>query len=63
MGCTRPSRRRLALPLACFDPRRGALLLLGGDKTGGDRWYEKNVQLADRIYDQYLDEIQEEEGA
>ncbi len=32
--------------LYIFDPRRVALLLLGGDKTGDDRWYEKNVPLA-----------------
>jgi hypothetical protein len=33
--------------LYVFDPRRVAILLLGGDKTGDDRWYEKNVPLAD----------------
>jgi hypothetical protein len=31
--------------LYIFDPRRVALLLLGDDKTGDDRWYEKNVPL------------------
>lgn len=46
--------------LYIFDPRRAAILLLGGDKTGDDRWYEKNVPLADRIYDDYLKEIKEE---
>jgi uncharacterized protein YhbP (UPF0306 family) len=40
--------------LYLFDPRRVALLLLGDDKTGDGRWYEKNVPLADRIYDSYL---------
>ena len=49
--------------LYVFDPRRVALLLLGGDKTGDDRWYERNVPLADRIYDNYLAEIEEEENA
>ena len=49
--------------LYVFDPRRVALLLLGGDKTGDDRWYEKNVPLADRIYDQYLRELKEEGDA
>ena len=37
-----------------FDPRRVALLVLGGDKTGEDRWCERNVPLADRIYDEHL---------
>ena len=32
-----------------FDPRRVTLLLLGGDKAGDDRWYEKNVPVADHI--------------
>ncbi len=46
--------------LYMFDPRRTAILLLGGDKTGDDRWYEDNVPGADRIYEQYLKELQEE---
>lgn len=46
--------------LYIFDPRRTAILLLGGDKTGDDRWYEKNVPYADRIYEQYLKELEEE---
>ena len=49
--------------LYIFDPRRVALLLLGGDKTGDDRWYEKNVPLADQLYDNYLAEVQEEDDA
>ena len=49
--------------LYIFDPRRVALLLLGGDKTGDDRWYEKNVPLADQIYDNYLAEVEEENNA
>ena len=49
--------------LFIFDPRRVALLLLGGDKRGDDRWYEKNVPLADQIYDNYLGEMEEESNA
>ena len=49
--------------LYIFDPRRVALLLLGGDKTGDDRWYEKKVPLADQIYDNYLAEMEEEDNA
>ncbi|MGA3026656.1 MAG: type II toxin-antitoxin system RelE/ParE family toxin [Bryobacteraceae bacterium] len=47
--------------LYIFDPRRVAILLLGGDKTGDDRWYEKNVPQADRVYDECLQEIQKEQ--
>ena len=47
--------------LYIFDPRRVAILLLGGDKTGDARWYEKNVPLADQLYDNYLAELEQEE--
>ncbi len=40
--------------LYIFDPRRVALLLFGGDKTGDDSWYDKNVPLADQIYETIL---------
>jgi hypothetical protein len=40
--------------LYAFDPRRSAILLIGGDKTGHDRWYEEFVPVADRLYDQHL---------
>ncbi len=40
--------------LYAFDPRRAAILLLGGDKTGEDRWYELHVPRADDLYDEYL---------
>ena len=43
--------------LYAFDPRRVAILLIGGDKTGDDRWYEIFVPLADRLYDEHLKEI------
>jgi len=46
--------------LYAFDPRRTAILLLGGDKTGDDRWYKRNVPLADTLYDVYLRELEEE---
>lgn len=43
--------------LFVFDPRRSAYLILGGDKTGDDRWYETAVPRADEIYARYLVEI------
>ena len=43
--------------LYAFDPRRMAILLLGGDKTGNRRWYEINVPIADRLYDDHLKEL------
>lgn len=43
--------------LFAFDPRRCAMLLIGGDKTGNDRWYEEFVPQADKIYDDHLAEL------
>jgi len=40
--------------LYAFDPRRAAILLLGGDKTGDDRWYDENIPIADRLYDEHI---------
>lgn len=40
--------------LYAFDPRRTAILLIGGDKTGDDLWYERMVPVADRLYDEHL---------
>jgi hypothetical protein len=41
-----------------FDPRRVAILLIGGDKTGDDDWYDRFVPIADDLYDENLVEIQ-----
>ena len=46
--------------LYAFDPQRNAVLLIGGDKTGNDRWYETFVPVADRLYEQHLREIEED---
>lgn len=46
--------------LYAFDPNRSAILLLGGDKTGNNRWYKINVPIADRLYAQYLEELEQE---
>ena len=47
--------------LYIFDPRRVALLLLGGDKAGDDRWYARMIPVADQIYDRFLEELKGEE--
>ena len=43
-----------------FDPRRVAILLIGGDKTGEQRFYEKYIPIAERLYHEYLEEIKRE---
>ena len=43
-----------------FDPRRCAILLIGGDKTGNNRFYEEYVPLADRLYEDHIEQIRKE---
>lgn len=46
--------------LYAFDPRRTAILLIGGNKTGDDRWYEKYVPIADDLYTQHIAALKKE---
>lgn len=46
--------------LFAFDPRRVAILLMGGDKTGQGRWYKEFVPVADRLYDHHLAALRKE---
>jgi hypothetical protein len=46
--------------LYAFNPLRTGILLLGGDKTGSDRWYKTNVPIADRLYDEHLADLKRE---
>jgi hypothetical protein len=52
--------RRHLRSFFAFDPRRTAILLIGGDKTGDKRFYERMIPAADRLFDQYLREIRKE---
>ena len=57
------SRGRPLRVLYVFDPRRVAILLIGGDKTGHDDWYSQFVPLADEIYDRHLEQLEKEDRA
>lgn len=53
--------------LFAFDPRRTAILLIGGDKSSNDstspnwnRWYDTFVPYADRLYDAHLAALRSE---
>ena len=46
--------------LYALDPRRTSILLIGGSKTGSDRFYEDYLPLADRLYDEHLRELRRE---
>lgn len=44
--------------LFIFDPRREAILLLGGDKTGEwSKWYVTAIPRAEQLYEDYLEEL------
>ena len=43
-----------------FDPRRTAILLIGGDKTGDKRFYKRMIPIADDLYDVHLAELAKE---
>lgn len=52
--------RRHLRSFFAFDPRRAAILLIGGDKTGDKGFYDRMIPAADRLYDEYLAEIRKE---
>ena len=57
----RVSRSGTLRVLFAFDPRRMAILLVGGDKSGRWRsWYRTAILEADDLYDQHLRELRDE---
>lgn len=48
--------------LYAFDHRRTAILLVGGDKTGDDRWYTTNIPIAEAQYETHLRTLKKEVG-
>ena len=48
--------------LFAFDPRRMAILLIGGNKAGEwNQWYDRMVPVADALYDEHLEMLRREE--
>ena len=41
-----------------FDPRRNGVLLLGGDKAGDDRFYNRMIPKAEKLWQEYLDGLE-----
>jgi hypothetical protein len=39
-----------------------SILLIGGDKTGNDRWYVQNISIADKLYDEHLQALGKEDA-
>ena len=48
--------------LFAFDPKRRSILLVGGDKQGDKRWYDKNIPIADARYEKHLNSMEKENG-
>lgn len=47
--------------LFAFDPRRHAILLIGGDKSGRWKdWYNEFIPLADDLYDEHVRTLKDE---
>ncbi len=43
--------------LFAFDPRRSAILLVGGNKQGDRRWYKAHIPIADARFQRHLDRL------
>ncbi|MBA2277957.1 MAG: type II toxin-antitoxin system RelE/ParE family toxin [Chloroflexia bacterium] len=47
--------------LFAFDPRRMAILLIGGDKTHRwNVWYREMIPVADELYEEHLESLRKE---
>jgi hypothetical protein len=48
--------------LFAFDPQRQAILLVGGNKQGNDRWYKEAISIAEKRYKRHLEELENDNG-
>jgi len=46
--------------LFVFDPKRQAIILVGGNKRGDKRWYRKNIPIAEERYRRHLESMKGE---
>jgi hypothetical protein len=46
--------------LFAFDPLRSAILLVGGNKRGDKRWYDRNIPIADLRFRRHVDRLNED---
>jgi hypothetical protein len=47
--------------LYAFDPKRQALLLVGGNKASDKKWYERMMKAAETIFEAHLEKLRKEE--
>ncbi|SIO84413.1 type II toxin-antitoxin system RelE/ParE family toxin [Nocardiopsis sp. JB363] len=44
--------------LFAFDPRRQAIMLVAGDKSGDwSKWYTRSIRIADALFDEHLEGV------
>jgi hypothetical protein len=43
--------------IICVDPKRSAILLIGGNKGGDKRWYRTSIPVADGRYAEHLKQL------
>jgi len=48
------NKKRVFRLFFVFDPDRKAILLVGGDKRGDKRFYQRMIPIADKLYEEYL---------
>jgi len=48
------SKQKVLRIFFIFDSERKAILLIGGNKRGNKRFYQKFIPMADALYDDYL---------
>jgi len=48
--------------LYAFDPRRVAILLIGGNKGGDDRWYQKSIPKAEKLLEEHIQRLSNQAG-
>ncbi|MBX9723620.1 MAG: type II toxin-antitoxin system RelE/ParE family toxin [Candidatus Obscuribacterales bacterium] len=47
--------------LFAFDPKKQGVIMLGGDKTGDNRWYQRNIPIAEKLYAAHLEKQRKED--
>ncbi len=63
MSFTSYAAKRGASPLRiiyAFDPKREALLLIGGDKGSDKRFYERAIPKAEQLWEAHLEHLEKE---
>ncbi len=48
--------------LYAYDPKRRAILLIGGDKSSDKRWYPKFIAQAEKLYEKHLTRLKGEKS-